>query len=916
MPSLALSVSPRSRSRARLVPATVVAVLASALCAVPAPGRAAATDRSERVEITLNAAQLPAADRERLADRTQSIADAIASRVPLWRSFDPREVLHDTLAALGAAGADVGETAIVNFDLLELEVPAEKRAQVEKLGFVRSVAAPTMATPSGTLDSEGLESIGSDVANLAGLTGTGIKVAVIDSEWQSLDAVIAEGDLPAIPVSMQFRVQTGGGVAGNIAANGQGQREHGTAAAEVVHEVAPGATLLLYRLNYDGSGFVSAAAIKAAIRNAADQGAKVILAPVHFIKTMSDPKGLLGGGTNPFTDDIDYATAAGATVVVPAGNEALRHYAGKFTACADCTSDVLCNTAGNDKSFHIFEDDLPLNDIVLDTDYDDFAYNDGETFNSVRVTCYSATDAVTPANFKMRLVRFRDLYSAVNPPDFPTCPRDAGADLVDGTETTLGGSFTKDITPYGGSGENLYDDYYFVAVQRTSGTERPNFRIDCTIAVGEMTYFTSEKSLSDLAVVSSSLSVAGTVLPAFDTVSDVSSWGPSGDPNGPIKPDLSGPSEVTNFAALNQAFTFWETFNGTSAAASHVAGVVALVQGYRQSKSLPLYTPAEIKQVLQGAAIDLDDGLPAFVGPDPIYGHGLVQVPAAILPGAPGSSTPYDRDADLKTDPATYNPANGNWSWLGSGAGESGLTGFGGGSLLPVAGDFDGDGKVDAATYDPSNGNWAFDTTTTAVPAATGLGGSGFLPFVGDYDGDGTIDPGVYDQSTGAWKWRRSSDLVVAEATFGGPGRLPCPADFDGDGTTDLATFEKATGLWQYVGSTEGAQQFTFSPGSRWVPMPADFDGDGKADAATFQKKKGKWRMRLSSLGGLTAAVTGIGNAGWAPVAGDYDGDGKADPAAYRKATGVWRWQQSSDGSTEQVTFGGPGLTPMVGQRP
>jgi hypothetical protein len=418
--------------------------------------------------------------------------------------------------------------------------------------------------------------------------------------------------------------------------------------------------------------------------------------------------------------------------------------------------------------------------------------------------------------------------------------------------------------------------------------------------------------------VSSSLSVAGTLLPGFDTVSDVSSWGPSGDSTGPIKPDLSGPSEVTNFAASADGFgfTFWETFNGTSSAASHVAGVVALVQGYRQAKSLPLYTPAEIKQVLQGAAIDLDDGLPALVGRDPIYGHGLVQIPAAILPGVPGTSTPYDRDADLKVDPGTYDPATGNWAWLGSGEGQSGIFGLGGGSVLPVAGDFDGDGKVDAATYDPSNGNWAFNTTTTAVPAATGLGGNGFLPFVGDYDGDGTVDAGVYDQSTGAWKWRRSSDLVVAEATFGGPGRLPCAADFDGDGTTDLATFDKTTGLWQYLGSTAGAQEFTFSPGSRWGPMPADFDGDGKADAATFQKKKGKWRMRLSSLGGLTAAITGIGNAGWVPVAGDYDGDGKADPAAYRKATGTWRWQNSSDGSIDQVTFGGPGLQPIVGLRP
>ena len=912
MPSRLFPTSDRSRQRACVL--SVAAVLASALCAVPVRALASTPTRTERVEITLDAAKLPAADRARLADRAQSMSDAIASGLPLWRSFDPREVLHDTLAALGRNGADVGDTAIVNFDLLEMDVAADQRAKLEKLGFVRAVQSPTMGTPSGTLDSEGLETIGSDVANVAGLTGSGVKVAVIDSEWQSLTAAITSGDLPGIPVNMHFKVGALGAVTANSAANGFGQREHGTAAAEVVHEVAPDATLLLYRLVYDGTGFVSAAAIKAAIRHATDQGAKVILVPVHFLKTMSDPKGLLAGGTNPFTDDIDYAKAAGATVVVPAGNEALRHYAGKFTPCTDCTTATLCNTANADQIYHIFDDDLPLNDLVLDTDYDDFAYGDGETFNSVRVTCYSATDAVTPGNFKMQLIRFHDLYNAVEPPDFPTCPRDAGADLVDGTEVTLGGSFTKDITPYGGTFDNGFDDYYFIAVKRTTGTERPNFRVDCTIAVGELTYYNDTSSLSDLAVVDSSLSVAGTVLPAFDSVSDYSAKGPTGTPSGPIKPDLSGPTEVTNFAAVNQGFTFWETFNGTSASASHVAGIAALIQGYRQSKGLPLYTVDELKQVLFGSAIDLDDGLPAFKGPDATYGHGLVQIPAAILPGVAGSKAPFDRDGDVVTDPATYNASTGTWSWLGSTAGQTDLA-FGGTSLIPVAGDFDGDGRIDAALYDPANGSWTFSTTTTPESAVSGVGGTGFLPAPGDYDGDGKTDPAVYNRTTGDWKWKGSTSGDGQQLAFGGPTRQAIPADFDGDGKTDVATFEAATGKWQYIGSTDGPQEFTFSPGTRWIPAPADFDGDGRADAATFQKKKGKWRMRLSSLGGIAATASGIGAAGWVPVPGDYDGDGKADPAAYRKANGLWKWQGSKDGAVTQKNFGGSGLTPLVSQR-
>ena len=134
---------------------------------------------------------------------------------------------------------------------------------------------------------------------------------------------------------------------------------------------------------------------------------------------------------------------------------------------------------------------------------------------------------------------------------------------------------------------------------------------------------------------------------------------------------------------------------------------------------------------------------------------------------------------------------------------------------------------------------------------------------------------------------------------------------------TDVATFEGATGLWSYIGSTAGAQSFTFSPGTRWIPVPADYDGDGTADAGVFQKKKGKWRFRLSSLGGVTGSINGIGGAGWIPVPADFDGDGKVDPAAYRKLNGLWRSHSSKTNEVVNVpAFGGPDFVPVVAQRP
>jgi len=432
---------PYHNAAGALLTVLLVGVVATAAGAAANEGAAS----SERLEIVFDPAALPASDRERFEDRAQSIRDAVASGLPLWRSFDAREVLHDTLAALAKHGVDVGDAAIINFDSIEAEVATAQRDSLKSLRFVRETHSPMVATPAGNVDSEGLEALGTDVANTAGITGAGIKVAIIDSEWRDLNATVAAEELSEIPVPLQFQVNgTGTTVTAGKKANGSGEREHGTAAAEVVHEIAPDATLLAYRLDYSGTGQVTAAAIKLAIRHATDQGAKVILVPLHFLSTMSDPKSPAQGGKNLFTDDIGYAKAAGATVVVAAGNEALRHYAATFTPCTDCNTANLCNTATNDSNFHIFDDDLPLNDIYLDTDYDDYAYNDGETYRSVTINCYSATDAADPSKFKLQLLRFRDSYVAPNPPDYPSCPSDAGTTLI--AEKNLGESFSSSLS--------------------------------------------------------------------------------------------------------------------------------------------------------------------------------------------------------------------------------------------------------------------------------------------------------------------------------------------------------------------------------------------------------------------------------------------------------------------------------------
>src|SRR5581483_11812558 len=84
---------------------------------------------------------------------------------------------------------------------------------------------------------EGLDQIGAQAWHEAGLDGTGVKVAIIDLGFYGYAARLGS----VLPASVTTIDRCGG----NLAAAPPTGTEHGTAVAEVVHQVAPGAQLLL-----------------------------------------------------------------------------------------------------------------------------------------------------------------------------------------------------------------------------------------------------------------------------------------------------------------------------------------------------------------------------------------------------------------------------------------------------------------------------------------------------------------------------------------------------------------------------------------------------------------------------------------------------------------------------------------------
>jgi hypothetical protein len=612
------------------------------------PAQARATDSAEqgmrRLAIGLSMKDLPEKDAAASTERTEAIRAALDSPLPLFRSFDARETLAESLRQLESLGVDTGSTAIVNFDGLEANVPVEAIPSIKALPFVRGLTAPVAPTPTGFYDSEGIEIHLADLAHIAGARGDQVKVAIIDMDFGYLNAVTAlpDDELPLISSLRQFR-EDRSFAEDAVSVNGYGTREHGTAATEVVYEMAPGVEFYLFATGSLGG-------TEQAIDRAVAVGAEIILVLLSSYETMGDPKGIAEGGTNRFTDNVDAAVAAGVSVIVPAGNAALTQVRQVFKPCTDCINfenGGICNEASNDTDYHQMSDDFfgladsSVNDIIFNDDY----YDAG----SWSMTCYSAMEpgyeeygCDGPSNsesckFRLRIWEF-DLFS-----DFfePTCPNDAGAAMVRKANEGIGRSFDVNVRAEDGSTEYVYyiSVFYSGDVSQEPPQGWPEFRVICTTGVDENLYYNEGKSLSDLAVIHSAISVTETPYYYEDETSPSSSRGPTIDTAGPTKPDLSGVGGeigdgVTNASVEEAGFAFFG-FWGTSAAAAHVTGAAALIQGHRRAHGLPPFSPAVLKQWLQRSVTDIvmeegDEGL------DEKSGAGLHKIPGWVLLDAPG----------------------------------------------------------------------------------------------------------------------------------------------------------------------------------------------------------------------------------------------------------------------------------------
>jgi hypothetical protein len=197
---------------------------------------------------------------------------------------------------------------------LDVSIPIANLTELTDCGGVaflqrrmRMVALGGSAAWSGRdVVSEGVALTGADSYHSYGFLGTGIKVAVIDIGFNGKWEAIAAGDLPILMQEYDF---TGTGL--------ETGSYHGTAVAEVVYDMAPGAELHLLKI-----------ATPAHLENAKDY---CIDNGIEVVNCSLGRFGQPGDGTGEDCGIVEDAWAHGILWVNAAGNHALSHNEAVFT---------------------------------------------------------------------------------------------------------------------------------------------------------------------------------------------------------------------------------------------------------------------------------------------------------------------------------------------------------------------------------------------------------------------------------------------------------------------------------------------------------------------------------------------------------------------------------------------------------
>ena len=423
-----------------------------------------------------------------------------------------------------------GKIEVARGRLIQSLLPLRSLQVLADLSSVKYISLPVK--PKLLVTSEGVSRTGADRwHSFFPYHSEGAKVCILDLGFKGYKDLLGK-ELPDSIVARSFRSDQ------DISAN----EVHGTACAEIVHDMAPNAELWLVN-------FGTSLEMLDAVDWIIDQGVHVISASFGLTMGPMD-------GTGLGCEGVKKAHDGGIVWINAAGNEAEKHWAGTFS---DPDGNGYHNFSGSDELLEFFVPAYYSFEVKV-------RWDDWGTWNG---SVYSGSGQ----DYDLRLYMLNDGYYQ----------------LIAKSENYQTG-YQWPIEGFSNYYANI-STKWAIAIKKYIATRTVKF--DCFIDpvyVPPIEYSVPAGSLASPGDSPYAITV-GAVDWQDDSYAVYSSQGPTTD--GRTKPDLCAPTRVSTVSYGTAAFT------GTSSACPHVAGAFALL------KSLTPYSLDQIKDIIDARAVDL-----------------------------------------------------------------------------------------------------------------------------------------------------------------------------------------------------------------------------------------------------------------------------------------------------------------------